>query len=154
MRVPLLLCLAGAVAACSRPEPTTAPASEPVPAAVASPAESMSRNAIASAERLAGEYRIAGVDGRDINLPYGITASISGDRIEVQADCVRLAWSYRFEGARLVTRGTPVAGCRRGLTPEEEGVRAAFEAAEAVRRLPSNGIEFSGGRRSVLLFSQ
>ncbi len=67
---------------------------------------------------------------------------------------MKFAWSYRFEGVRLVTETAPVVTCERGLLPEEEAVQAAFEAAEAVRRLPSNGIEFSGGGRSVILFSQ
>jgi hypothetical protein len=110
--------------------------------------------AIVSAGALVGEYRIAGVDGRDIDLPHGISASIDPTTIRVSADCLSFAWRYRFEGARLVTESTPVRSCRRGLMPEEEAIRAAFDAAQAVRRLPSNGIELTGGGRSVLLFSQ
>jgi hypothetical protein len=104
--------------------------------------------------RVAGEYRIAGVDGGDINLPHGISASIGENRIGVSSQCVEMAWSYRFEGARLTTEAIPVVSCDRGRYPEEQAIEAAFDAARAVERTESNGIRFSGGGRSVLLFSQ
>src|SRR5690606_34982914 len=103
---------------------------------------------------LAGEYRVAGVDGGGIDLPHGITATITGDRIEVQSDCIRFAWSYARDGGRLTTAPQPAASCRRALLPPEQAVSEAFTAAESVARTPSNGVEFSGGGRSVLLFSQ
>ena len=89
-----------------------------------------------------------------MNLPYGIGASISDDRIHVVADCVNVAWTYRYDGGRLETERVPVEGCGRGLIPLEEALVAVFDAAEQVSRTPSNGIEFSGGGHSVLLFSQ
>lgn len=130
------------------------PKSSPAPAPAGPAVAEVSAGAIVSPDSLAGEYRIPGVDGRDIDLPHGISASIDEATIHVSAGCLRFAWTYRFEGARLVTQSTPGAGCQRGLYPEEEAVRAAFDAADTVRRLPSNGIEFSGGGRSVILFSQ
>ena len=150
-----------ALAACQPPEEAslpddTPPAAEPSPTAGATtePEQAPVEGAIVSAEDLVGEYRIPGADGQDINLPHGISAIIDPTTISVSADCLNFAWTYRFEGARLVTDSTPVASCRRGLLPEEEAVRAAVDAADTVRRLPSNGIEFSGAGRSVLLFSQ
>jgi len=155
-----------ALAACQSPEegPAPVPDGSPPTSTAASPStassptssasEEVQAGAIVSAEELVGEYRIPGADGQDINLPHGISAIIDRGTIRVSADCLNFAWTYRFEGPRLVTEGTPVASCRRGLLPEEEAVRAAFDAADTVRRLPSNGIEFSGGGRSVLLFSQ
>lgn len=165
MRFASFAAAALALAACQSPEETPAPASDgDPPAATASPSAgpfpptsapgSVAEGAIVSAAELVGEYRIPGADGQDINLPHGISAIIDETTIRVSADCLNFAWDYRFEGSRLVTESTPVASCRRGLLPEEEAVRAAFDAAEGVRRLPSNGIEFSGGGRSVLLFSQ
>lgn len=103
---------------------------------------------------LAGEYRVAGVDGGEIDLPHGVTAAITGDRIDVQSDCIRFAWSYAWDGDRLTTATQPVASCRRALLPPEQAISDAFTAAETVARTPSNGLEFSGGGRSVLLFSQ
>ena len=111
-------------------------------------------NLIASAESLAGEYRIASVGGADIDLPHGISAEITTDRIAVTSDCIRLAWSYRFENGVLATERVPISSCRRALLPEEEGIASAFDKAGMVRRTPANGIEFAGGGRSVLLFSQ
>ena len=109
---------------------------------------------IASSEALAGEYRIAGIDGEDVNLPHAITASIAGDRIDVQSDCIRFAWSYRFEDRLLVTEPAAVASCRRALLPLERALSEAVEAADVVRRTPTGGIELSGSGRSVMLFGQ
>ena len=157
------LVVAAALAAC-QPSTQASPDVEETPAApVAGPAaeptssvpdEGPVAGAIVSSAELVGEYRVPGVDGQDINLPHGISATIDDTTIRVSADCVNFALSYRFEGPRLVTEATPVVTCERGLLPEEEAVQAAFEAAVAVRRLPSNGIEFSGGGRSVILFGQ
>lgn len=139
-----------AVAACQPSGQPANPGDNPPADSGAAPVE----GAIVSAAELVGEYRIPGVDGQDINLPNGISAIIDETTIRVSAGCVNFGWNYRFEGARLITETTPVISCRRGLLPEEEAVRAAFDAAETVRRLPSNGIEFSGAGRSVILFSQ
>jgi hypothetical protein len=111
-------------------------------------------SAITDAALLVGEYRVAGVGGQDIDLPYGITASISDAGIHVVSDCVNLSWSWSLEGARLVTERVAVEGCARGLVPEEEAVAAAFDGSTGVARTPSNGIEFTGENGSVLLFSQ
>ncbi|MXP40460.1 hypothetical protein GRI75_02215 [Altererythrobacter soli] len=128
-------------------EPAGAPPPVPAPAP---PAE------VAPAPSLepAGEYRIAGVDGGDIDLPHGITASIGADRIEVVSQCVEMAWSYRLEGRALQTTRLPVVTCDRGRYPQEEAIEAAFTAAREVERTESNGLRFSGGGRSVILFSQ
>jgi len=143
-----------ALAACDREEAPPAPRDElatsvPVatpPASVADPAP--------PAMNLAGEYRVAGVGGRDIDLPYAITASISADRIHLVADCVNLAWSYRFAGGALATERVAVEGCGRGLTAEEEALVAAFDGATAVSRLPSGAFEFTGSGPAATLFTQ
>ena len=103
---------------------------------------------------LPGEYRIAGVDGVDIDLPHGISAIVSASRIDVHSGCIRFAWSYSYDGQVLTTTSEPVASCRRALLPEEQALSAAIDAATAVARTPANGIELSGAGRSVILFSQ
>lgn len=123
------------------------------PSAVPVPTDSPEGPADPAME-LTGEYRIAGVDGGDINLPHGITASIGEDRIDVTSQCVEMAWSYHLEGATLETTQIPVVTCDRGRYPEEEAVAAAFTAAREVGRTASNGLRFSGGGRSVTLFTQ
>lgn len=138
-RLPLAVLACALLAACG--------GSKEAPPAATSPA-------IASAAELAGEYRVAGIDGADINLPHAITAAIDGERIHVTSDCVNLAWSYRFEGERLVTEQVPVESCARGLVPSEQGLLAALDIADAVRRTPANAVEISGGGHAVTLFTQ
>lgn len=128
----------------------TAPTATPTP----TPEPAPPAGVIVSAAELVGEYRVPGADGQDIDLPHGVSAIIDAETIRVSASCVNFAWRYRFEGERLVTEAIPAVSCERTLFPEEQAVQAAFDAAEAVRRLPSNGIEFAGGGHSVLLFSQ
>jgi len=144
-----LMSAAALLAACQPGEQTSSapPAAQPVP-------QSQPQQAITAASGLVGEYRVAGADGQDIDLPHGITAAIDQTTIRVAADCLNFAWNYRFESSRLVTEATPVRSCKRGLLPAEEAVRAAFDAAETVSRTPANGIMFAGGGRKVTLFSQ
>jgi hypothetical protein len=109
-----------------------------------------------AASELAGEYRIAGVDGQDIDLPNGITASIGQGRITVSSGCIRRGWSYTYEHGRLATRPAKTAAprCVPGLRPEEAAVFAAFDAAQRASRTPANGIAISAGEHEVTLFSQ
>jgi heat shock protein HslJ len=109
---------------------------------------------LTEAAALVGEYRVAGVDGAGIDLPHGVAARISADRIEASAGCIQWAWRYALEAGRLTTERLPSTSCRRALLPQEQALSEAFDAARAVHRTPANGIEFSGAGRSVLLFSQ
>lgn len=103
---------------------------------------------------LPGDYRVAGVDGGEIDQPYAITASIGENRIDLNADCLEFAWAYTASGDGIATRRLATAGCERGLTATEEAVITAFDAATTVARTPANGIELRGGARTVVLFSQ
>ena len=133
--------------------PTTSPAAE---APTVAPSEAAAANvAITEVESLAGEYRIAGVDGRDIDLPHGITARIDDTGIIVESGCVMMSWVWFFEDGRLVTEQLfPRESCGRKLLPEEEAIAAAFNGATHVARTPANGIEFAGENGAVLLFGQ
>jgi hypothetical protein len=108
----------------------------------------------ASLTEFAGEYRVAGIDGGEIDLPHAITASIDGERIHLVSDCVNLAWSYRFEAGLLATERVPVESCARGLEPVEQELLAALDVADSVRRTPANAVEIGGGGHAVTLFSQ
>lgn len=151
--VTLLLFALAACQPANDPENAATPPAGPAPTATA-PDAAPAPDIVASPESLAGEYRVAGVDGADIDLPHGISAVIGPDRIDLTSDCIRLAWSYRFEEGVLATERVPVPSCRRALLPQEEAIAAAFDAAGVVRRTPANGMEFSGGEHSVTLFSQ
>lgn len=103
---------------------------------------------------LVGEYRVAGVDGQDINLSHGVSASISEQEIEILSQCIRFKWTYTLSNGVLAAAQTPVMSCRRALLPDEEAISRAFDQAVQVRRTPANGIEFSGEGHTVTLFSQ
>ncbi|MGX7894078.1 hypothetical protein [Tsuneonella sp. HG222] len=139
----LLLTLAG----CDR-------SPEPAPILDAVTGSTPAGEPVAPSESLAGEFRVAGVGGNEINLPYAITASVSADRIHLVADCVNLAWAYRFEDGKLATERVAVEGCGRGLTMEEEALAAAFDGADKVSRLPSGAYEITGRGPSAMLFTQ
>ena len=110
---------------------------------------------VVSPQQLAGEYRIAGVGGQAIDLPYGITASITADRIHLTADCVNVEWGYTMDAdGSLSTLRVPTEGCARGLNPAEEALVEAFDGAERVSRNAANGYEFSGRGPTATLFTQ
>ena len=141
------------------PTPTERPASPPATAAdtpTAAPSETPAASiAISKVEDLVGEYRVAGVDGLEIDLPHGITARIDDTGIIVTSGCVKLSWVWFFEGNSLVTEQLfPRESCGRELLPEEEAIVTAFNSADDIGRTPAGGIEFVGDGHSVLLFSQ
>src|SRR5688500_4370756 len=149
--IPVLTVLLGACQA-SAPEPTeeatpssaaTAPATAaPSPSPLPTPSPSTPNVAITELGTLTGEYRVAGADGRDIDLPHAITARFDDTGVIVESGCVQLSWVWFFEGARLVTEQLfPRASCGRGLISEEEAIVTAFNTATAVGRTPANGIE-------------
>ena len=106
-------------------------------------------------EGIAGEYRVAGIDGAELDAPIGIAVSIGPDTIELEP-CAGFAWSYRFTEGALETKRLPASPDVASCEPAPEVVRAGAALAEAtrVRRTAANGLEFSGGGRSILLFSQ
>jgi len=138
------------LAACTAAPPAERDHAGAAPSATATPTQI----APAASVALPGEYRVAGVDGGDIDQPYAITASITGERIHVTADCLNFAWSYTLQANRIATERVAVEGCGRGPTPAEEAVVAAFDGARSVSRTPANGVELLGPDHSVTLFSQ
>jgi hypothetical protein len=153
------------LAGCSEAEQAAAPApvegpaarpAAPVETAVAAPTETPPANVpVNETAELVGEYRLAGVDGRDIDLAHGVTARIDDTGIIVESGCVVMSWVWFFEDGRLVTEQLfPRESCGRKLLPEEEAIAAAFNGATHVGRTPANGIEFAGENGAVLLFGQ
>jgi len=145
-----------ALAACSdEPETEVAEPSATATAEAPAPTPSATRTDTASVATIAGEYRVAGVGGQDIDLPYGITASITADRIHLTADCVNVEWGYTMDAdGTLSTARVPTEGCARGLNEIEEALVEAFDGAERVTRTASNGYEFSGRGPTAILFTQ
>ena len=158
MRYVLALVAMGWLAGCSppndrAPEPAqtasvtaTSAATEPAPPGVP-------EGAIATGE-LVGEWRVAGVDGRAVNLPHAITVSIDATTIRYASHCVSGVWTYRAAGPSIVTRQVPQAMCDRGRYREERALDAVFSAPGAIRRTAGSGIDIAGGGHSITLFSQ
>jgi hypothetical protein len=123
-------------------------------------------SALAPIATLAGEWRVAGIDGKDFNEPYGLALSANGDELWWAPRCAGMARSYRIDGTRIqfsppadervAESGAPAPPppCIPGRPARLADVMRALDAATAVGRTPSNGIEISGGGHSVLLFSQ
>lgn len=148
MRILLPALALFALAACqpAAQENPGQPAPAPVPAATPEP--------ILSAAELQGEYRLAGIDGQDPNLPEGVAVSITADAIAVPGACVLAGWRYRFEDGRLATEEIAGPACRRAVLPHEQAIKAVFDSPDRVTRTPANGILIEGGGRSITLFSQ
>ena len=138
-------------------EPPAEPASGPGASAAAVPDQTATTDnvSITDAAALVGEYRVAGIDGEPLDAPIGIAVSIGPRTIEL-APCAGLTWRYTFVAGALETERSP-------RSPDEPIYRipreiaatgTAFDTADRVHRTPANGIEFSGGGHSVLLFSQ
>ena len=136
------------------------PAAEPEqrtsasPAAVAPP-DTFDPAPVPTPESLAGEYRVAGIDGEELDAPIGIAVSISDTTIELEP-CAGYAWTYTFQSGRLQTKRIPVSAEHASCEVVSEVARVGVALAEAtsVSRTAANGLDFRGGGRSVLLFSQ
>jgi hypothetical protein len=108
---------------------------------------------------LAGEWRVAGLDGQPVEGATGLALRGSKTRIWWEPRCAGFVRHYRMRGSRI-----SITGYRKGeapqviclIAPPAEIARAftALDAAKRVRRTANNGIELSGGGYSLLLFSQ
>ena len=120
---------------------------------------------------LAGEWRVAGIDGREFNESYGLALSADESELWWEPRCAGVAVEYRIEGTRFSARRPavappPAAGsaeppaapapavCAIGLPERLEEVMAAIRAADRIERTQANGVLISGNGRSVTLFGQ
>ena len=134
------------------PASTASPAS---PANSASPAAAVASGPITTPEELSGYYRIAGIDGAEIEGSEGFGVRFTEDRVMVLAQCIKTEWLYRFEGERIVvTVDNLREPCRRALSPDERAIASAFDGMERASRTPANAILIEGSGGSLTLFSQ
>ena len=112
---------------------------------------------------LRGDWRVAGLDGVSFNEPVGI--ALKGDNAAIwwEPRCAGMARGYQTSGRSISFRslepprapGSPTPPvCAIGLPTGLDEVFAALDAATSIERTPANGLQISGGRRSVVLFSQ
>jgi hypothetical protein len=169
----LCVLLAASLVACQAPDeqPERASGAERGPAAAASPSPASEAEPApvpgpaAAPASLAGEYRVAGIDGEPLNAGFGIALSITEDRISYEPECAGFVWDYTHEAGVLTTERSARYGpqrqpdgsvvvCAVGVAPELRQLGQAIDAATRAERTPSNAIELSGGGRSVTLFTQ
>lgn len=117
---------------------------------------------------LAGEYRVAGIDGTEVGGGIGLALSVTDTLMWFDPRCAGFNWTYTFKDGALHTDrpqkprppgGPLVAGpgrhvCAIAVHPEQVRLAKALDAVTAARRTPSNGIELTGGGHSVSLYSQ
>ena len=117
---------------------------------------------------LAGEYRVAGVDGTEVGGNIGIALSITDKTIWFEPRCAGFNWTYTYSDGVLATdrpqkprktdeglvAGVPAPTCRIAVHPEQQRLATALDTVTRAERTPSNGIELTGGGHSVTLYSQ
>ena len=107
---------------------------------------------------LVGEYRIAAIDGKAIDWPFGLTLSIAPDRIEFDGPCNGYAWDYRLKGQALTLRrsASPDPACLATARIHHLvfDLATAIDAATSAGRDPSNAVILAGGEHQVTLYSQ
>lgn len=155
-----------ALCACS-PEPETAEqlTTLPAPGGVENRAPSPPTQPLSPIVTLAGEWRVAGIDGEPLDEPYGLALSANEEEIWWEPRCANFAFDYRIEGLRLETGAAsppvPVAPgappppvCTIGIPPRLDEVSRALQLADTIGRTNSNGVLIEGGGHSLTLYSQ
>jgi hypothetical protein len=152
--LPLLFAL---LAACQQPiQPNTGRDAPP-------PASSSPTAGSVAVINLAGEWRVAGIDGRSLDEPIGLSLAGNEHQLWWQPRCAGMARAYRMDGQAITFGSTepprragapPPTVCDIGLPPRLDEVFRALDDAQSVARSPSNGVLISGPSHSVLLFAQ
>ena len=120
-----------------------------------SPGTSGGADAVSS---LVGEYRVAGIDGAPLDVPFGLVLSVSQDRILFDGPCGGYGWDYRMERQQLRTDRTasPTPACLAAARIHHVvfDLAVAVDAATSASRDSSNAVILSGGGHQVTLYSQ
>jgi hypothetical protein len=155
-----LLALAVAIPGCepaqrAGPLPTQANDSGLAASAQAAPAPRVTS--------LAGEWRVAGIDGTDFNEAYGLALKGDGERLWWEPLCALQARRYRITGSAVRFSSAyspprrddpPPLICLIAPPARLADVMRALDSAQTVERTSQNGIVIAGGGHSLLLFSQ
>lgn len=152
---PCLVIFAAALAGC-QPAPR-----DEAPDTVATPSPAPTLEPIAT---LAGEWRVAGIDGEPLDESYGLALIADEKEIWWEPRCAGMIRGYTIDGLALATgprvtdppasTSTPAPVCLIARPPRLNDVARALQTAERVGRTPENGVLIEGGGHSVTLFSQ
>ena len=109
---------------------------------------------------LAGEWRVAGVNGEDFDEPYGIALSADGEEIWWNPSCAWQSVRYTISGTRFrmipppEVPQEPLYVCAIAVPPRLPEIMETIRGADRIERTPANGIRLSGNGRSLTLFGQ
>lgn len=110
-----------------------------------------------------GEWRVAGVDGQEIDIEWAMTASITTDQISIQSQCMGFGRMYALEGMALSMPEVPPATgpvpppppvCARMPLPEEQAVSKALQEAVRAYRMPDGALVLDGPETSLTFYTQ
>lgn len=127
------------------------------------PTSSSPRSGSVAVIKLAGEWRVAGIDGRSVEAPIALALAGNENQLWWEPRCAGMARTYRMDGQSVIFGSTepPLRSgepskvtCDIGLPPRLDEVFRALDDAQSVARTPSNGVLISGPNHSLLLFSQ
>ncbi|KLI64937.1 hypothetical protein [Aurantiacibacter marinus] len=134
------------------------------PAATGSDKAKAARSPAPAPATLAGEWRVAGIDGEPLDEPYGIALTADAQEIWWEPRCAGMVLSYSIDGNVLMTgprsstppapTSTPAPVCLVGHPARLKDVSQALQLAERIEMTPANGVLISGGGHSLTLFSQ
>lgn len=155
----LLLVGLVAVAACG--EPAQGPAIEGGPPPETPPATTEAELP-GRVNSLAGEWRVAGIDGLSLDEPVGLSLTGTDQQLWWEPRCAGMARTYRIEGRRVTfgptetrTPGSPPPPvCAIAVGPRVHEVFRALDGAVSIVRTENNGVLISGPDHSVILFTQ
>ncbi|MGB3796471.1 MAG: hypothetical protein WA957_09235 [Alteraurantiacibacter sp.] len=162
----LIAIAALALTACSQEsEPEEQLTTLPAPGGIENPPPAPPSTPLSPIESLAGEWRVAGMDGQPLDESFGLALSADDAEIWWEPRCANFAFGYRIDGLALETGtarpGAPITPnenpppvCAIAIPPRLSDVSRALDLADTVGRTPSNGVQLEGGGHSLLLFSQ
>ena len=119
-------------------------------------------------ETLAGEWRVAGIDGVGLDGPEGLALSADEGEIWWEPRCLGAIAPYRIVNERFIQVQYPEPSPRPpnaepvppppvcAVNPPDRLADAmtAIRAADRIERTRNNGVLLSGGGHSITLFSQ
>ncbi len=151
------------LAACQQADPAPVARGEVTRTAPQAPPAPVPERPAPQAVSLVGQWRVAGIDDRAFDEPYGLALSADAEKLWWEPSCAGMGRRYQIVGQSIsftpfrppVPAGSPTPPvCAIGLPPRLDEVFRAIDAASTVARTPENGILLSGGGHSLTLFSQ
>jgi hypothetical protein len=128
----------------------------------------LEKTPVETVETLAGEWRVAGIDGAALDEPVGIALSADDSEIWWEPRCAGAIVAYRIVNERFIQveypepsprppgaePAPPPPVCAVAVPRSLDEAMTAIRAADRIERTRSNGVLLSGGGRSITLFSQ